>query len=224
MPHWQDIKACWACHNHYTILYNLSDAIQKPSVIVEFVIFKCHGTPSQQHNIILQVCLDGERRNAGWLGRLAAKDKSFSGSHELLSRGCSLSGCTGGLGRHQTGSSSTSWRYHCLYPIHHAQRPNQTPRAGAKEPDWKTDPESGGRQPQIESLTRAAWFPSGWVTSLTLSAVSPHSPRGACLVWVGEGWWSHANWRYPQRVIIALTEVEQRGLQPRRRLEEEVNI
>lgn len=31
--------------------------------------------------------------------------ESFSGSRELLSRHCSLAGCTRGLGRHQTGSA-----------------------------------------------------------------------------------------------------------------------
>lgn len=31
--------------------------------------------------------------------------ESFSGSHELLSRHCSLAGCARGLGRHQTGSA-----------------------------------------------------------------------------------------------------------------------
>lgn len=84
--------------------------LQKQVFSLRYFSWQPIPTHPQQDHIILQKCM-GERECslAVWLsGRLAgsrATWDSFSGSRELLSCRCSLTGCTRRLGRQQTGNT-----------------------------------------------------------------------------------------------------------------------
>lgn len=98
-----------------------------------------------------------------WIERLASWD-SFSGSRELLSRHCSLAGCTRGLGRHQTGNAQQVEAM-AVYLTPFIRPKNQTEQQGPQHrhkafPGWT---HTSGRQPQKGPLIGHRWVRSGLV-------------------------------------------------------------